>query len=226
MCNPGAATGTMNPAFTLIADLVCGEASDGGTTDSGTTDSGTTQDSGTADSGEVDSGAHDSGEADTGTVQDSGTADTGTAQDTGTMSGCGIPDGTYQMTQVTCNGGAPLDLMGATWVANYQNGAMSSFTFTIDGCSQLEMGPSSCTNGVLEVDDTSTSCSPANCPVFGTAGCNDAIGAFYWSVSQVTATSFVLTSLNQPDGGPTPIMTCTGPGVGMQNPIQVTWVKM
>jgi hypothetical protein len=226
MCNPGAATGTMNPAYTLIAGLVCGEASDGGTTDSGTTDSGTTQDSGTADSGEVDSGAHDSGEADTGTVQDSGTIlDTGTAAETG-AGGCGIPNGSYTATSYGCGGGALMAFpAGITWVANYQSGSMSSFTYTVEGCSQIEMGPSSCTNGVLEVDDTNTSCSPAACEPFQSGGgCSDTIGAFYWDVSQVTATTFMITSINQPDGGPTPIQTCTGSG--MSNPIQVLWTKM
>jgi hypothetical protein len=39
----------------------------------------------------------------------------------------------------------------------------------------------------------------------------------------VTGTSFLSTSQNEPDGGPTPLTTCTS--LGLSNPVQVTWVK-
>jgi hypothetical protein len=45
-----------------------------------------------------------------------------------------------------------------------------------------------------------------------------------WATSNFTATTFLSTSLNEPDGGPTPLTTCTSQG--LSNPIQITWTKM
>ena len=151
------------------------------------------------------------------------TADGGGDLDGG-LSSCML-DGTWSATAVSCNGEA-VSLGALTWVATL-NGSAGTFTETINACSYTESGPVGCTaDGKMVVERTdTTTCNPAACQPFAAqCGMIPPGGPAWWQMSQVGATSFVLTSADAPDGTPTPIKTCTAQG--KSNPIQVTWTKM
>jgi hypothetical protein len=189
-----------------------------------TVDSGTAVDSATT---SVDSGTNpDSGAAalDSGTtVPDSGTTtpDSGTEPDA--SDSCSLLQGSFEASAVSCDG-TPITFTDVTWIFT-MNGSSASFSESIAGqCALVSSGTVNCANGVLTlVCSNPNTCNPANCTFWGTqctATPNEWLG---WTTSNVTATGFVSTTENEPDGGPTPLTTCTSEG--KSNPVQVTWVK-
>jgi hypothetical protein len=129
-------------------------------------------------------------------------------------------------TAVSCNGTATqFSSSGITWVFTY-NPPAASFAETIEGCTLTSSGTVACNDGIFTtLFSNENSCNPAACTIWG-AQCTATPGAaasITWAVSQETATSFLATSQNDPDGGPPPLTTCTS--LGLSNPVQVTWTK-
>jgi hypothetical protein len=191
------------------ADTGTSEDSSAPAADTGTppVDSGTTADSGTT---STDSGTP---------VTDSGSPDS-SASDGGA---CSAIQGTYLATAVSCNG-TPLNIAGVTWLLNV-NGSAASFSEAIGGgCALVSSGAITCTNGDFSVLWSNPNvCNPTSCSFWG-AQCgatpNEWLG---FTTNSFTATSFVATTENEPDGGPTPLTTCTSQG--KSNPVQITWTK-
>lgn len=155
------------------------------------------------------------------TVTDSGA----TVNDGGDGGGlCAAIQGSFQATQVTCNGAdAGFPTSGVTWDFTV-SGTSGTFDETIEGCGLTSSGTVSCSNGVFTVlTSNENSCNPAGCAIWGAQCTQTPNAALVWTISNVTATTFLATSQNEPDGGPTPLTTCTS--LGDSNPIQVTWTK-
>jgi hypothetical protein len=205
--------GTLGGAGCTTSSNPSSSSDDGGTT--------TTGDSATPASGS-DSGGTSPG-------SDAATAGNDASQPTGDDGGgttvgndCTPLNGNWTATQVQCNGSTVTLPAGFSWTATI-NGTQGSFTETISGCGLTSSGTVSCSSGDLLVFPQTSTCSPAGCSPFAAQCAAGDTSEQVWAVSSVSATSFLLTSQDEPDGAPSPIKTCTA--MGKQNPVQVTWTK-
>jgi hypothetical protein len=203
----------------------------GGGKDGSAPDDATAGGSGSGNNGDGDSGSTAGGNVGdatgngngNGTAGDGGGDDASTGGDGSVPTGsCATYDGSWSATQVKCNG-TPITLPpGFSW-ASMINGAQGSFTTTINGCALTNAGAVACGGGELLVTPATSSCNPSACATFGAACSTTDTREQVWTMSAVTTSSFVLTSADGPDGGPSPITTCTSQN--LQNPVEVTWTK-
>jgi hypothetical protein len=136
---------------------------------------------------------------------------------------CAALQGSFQATAVSCNG-TPINIASVTWLANI-SGSSASFSEAIaGGCALISSGTISCNAGEFNLLwSNPNTCNPTNCTFWGAQCSATPNERLAWLASNVTSTSFVATSENEPDGGPTPLTTCTSQG--LSNPIQITWTR-